>query len=148
MIRPVLRIRDVYPRSRILIFDHPRYRITDPKRQQKRGVKKNFCPTFFIATNITKLKITLFFKWGRKKNLANLQRITERFTQKIDIKLSKISVWDPGSRGQEGTGSRIRNTGYGSSPRLPTVSLIGDTQKRDNMPRGEEGRGCVVSKSY
>jgi hypothetical protein len=36
---PVLRIRDVYPRSRILIFSHPRFRIQ--KQQQKRGVKKN-----------------------------------------------------------------------------------------------------------
>ncbi len=35
---PVLRIRDVYPGSRILIFTHPRSRIQ--KQQQKRGVKK------------------------------------------------------------------------------------------------------------
>ncbi len=53
---------------------------------------------------------------------ANLQRIIELSTQKIVIKLSKIWVWvrdprsriqDPektysGSRGQKGTGSRIR----------------------------------------
>ncbi len=57
---PVLRIRDVYPVSRILIFTHPGSRISDPgsripdpgfrisdpgsriqKQQQKRGVKKN-----------------------------------------------------------------------------------------------------------
>jgi hypothetical protein len=31
------------------------------KQQQKRRVKKNFCLTFFVATNITKLKIILFF---------------------------------------------------------------------------------------
>jgi hypothetical protein len=58
---------------------------------------------------------------------ANFQRILELFTQKIVSKLSKIWVWypgsdiqdpgksipDPGSRGQKGTGSRIRirNTG-------------------------------------
>jgi hypothetical protein len=61
---------------------------------------------------------------------ANSQRIIELFNQKIVPKLSKIWVWDPGSgiqdlgfairkkpipdpgsRGQEGTGSRIRNTG-------------------------------------
>jgi hypothetical protein len=58
----------------------------------------------------------------KKKILANFQRIIELFTQKIVTKLSKISVWDPGSeirkkpildpgsRGQKGTGSRIRNT--------------------------------------
>jgi hypothetical protein len=51
--RPVLRIRDVYPGSRILIFTHPGSRIPDPgsrisdpgsriqKQQQKREVKKN-----------------------------------------------------------------------------------------------------------
>jgi hypothetical protein len=67
-----------------------------------------------------------------KKNIwANFQRIIELFTEKIVSKLSKIWVWDPGSeirdpekiysghpdpgsRGQKGTGSRIRirNTGY------------------------------------
>jgi hypothetical protein len=36
---PVLRIRDVYPGSRILIFTHPGSRIQ--KQQQKRGMKKN-----------------------------------------------------------------------------------------------------------
>jgi hypothetical protein len=35
----VLRIRDVYPGSRILIFTHPGSQIQ--KQQQKRGVKKN-----------------------------------------------------------------------------------------------------------
>ena len=59
----------------------------------------------------------------------NFQRIIKLFTQKIVSKLSKIWVWDPGSeiwdpgfeirdlektypgsRGQKGTGSRIRNT--------------------------------------
>jgi hypothetical protein len=59
----------------------------------------------------------------KKKIWANFQRIIELFTPKIATKLSKIWVWDPGSeilekpipdpgsRGQEGTGSRIRNTG-------------------------------------
>jgi hypothetical protein len=56
----------------------------------------------------------------KKKIWANLQRIIELFTQKIVTKLSKMWVWDPrsgirkkpipdpGSRGQKGTGSRIR----------------------------------------
>ncbi len=60
----------------------------------------------------------------KKKIWANFQRIIELFTQKIDTKLSKIWVWDPeskirdpektysGSRGQKGTGSRIRNTDF------------------------------------
>jgi hypothetical protein len=66
------------------------------------------------------------------KDRANFQRIIELFNKKIVKKLSKIWVWDPGSeirnprsgirkkpipdsgsRGQKGTGSRIRirNTG-------------------------------------
>jgi hypothetical protein len=68
-----------------------------------------------------------------KKIWANFQRIVEVFTQKIFNMLSNIWVWDPGSeirdpektysgsripdpgsRGQKGTGSRIRirNTDY------------------------------------
>jgi hypothetical protein len=57
---------------------------------------------------------------------AIFQRIVELFPQKIVSKLSKIWVWDPrsgirkkpildpGSRGQKGSGSRIRirNTGF------------------------------------
>ncbi len=70
----------------------------------------------------------------KKKIWPNFPRITAVFTQKIVTKLSKIWVWDPGSgirdpgsgirkkpipdpgsRGQKGTGSRIRirNTGTG-----------------------------------
>jgi hypothetical protein len=37
--------------SRILIFTHPGSRI--PKQLQKRGVKKIYCHTFFVATNFT-----------------------------------------------------------------------------------------------
>jgi hypothetical protein len=60
------------------------------------------------------------FEMLKKKTWANFQRIIELFTQKIVSKLSKIWVWDPrsgirkksipdpGSRGQKGTGSRIR----------------------------------------
>jgi hypothetical protein len=57
----------------------------------------------------------------KKKIWANFQRIIELFTQKIVSKLSKIWVWDPGSeiwkkpildpgsKGQKGGRSRIRN---------------------------------------
>jgi hypothetical protein len=40
------------------LFVNPGSRIQ--KQQQKRGVKKISCPTFFAAKNITKLKIILF----------------------------------------------------------------------------------------
>ncbi len=105
--------------SRILIFTHPGSRISDPgsKNSNKRQVwKKSVVIPFYVATNFTKLKIILVLKrwiW------ADFQRIIEPFTQKIVTKLSKILVWDPGSRknlfripypgsrGQRGTGSRI-----------------------------------------
>jgi hypothetical protein len=49
----VLRIRDVYPGSRILIFTHSGSRIPDlgsriQKQQQKRGVKKNLLLNIFF----------------------------------------------------------------------------------------------------
>ncbi len=53
-LHPVLRIRDVYRGSWILIFIHPGSRIQ--KQQQKRGVKKNLLSTFYVATNFTKLR--------------------------------------------------------------------------------------------
>jgi hypothetical protein len=55
----------------------------------------------------------------KKKIWANFQRIIELFTQKIATKLSNMDLGsgirkkpipDPASRGQQGTGSRIRNT--------------------------------------
>jgi hypothetical protein len=82
----VLRIRDVYPGSRI------------QKQQQKRGVKKNY----------------LIFEILKKKIWAIFKRIIELFTQKISqcsqnkgfgSGIRKKSIPDPGSRGQRGTGS-------------------------------------------
>jgi hypothetical protein len=121
----VLRIRDVYPGSRILIFTHPGSRIPDPKTaSKKRGEKKIFCQTFFCSHKFHKIVNYFIFEMLKKKIWANFQRILELFTQKIVTKLSKILVWDPGSgkklipvpgsRGQKGTGSRIRirNTGF------------------------------------
>ncbi len=67
---PVLRIRDVYPGSRILIFTHPRSRIPDPRSRipdlgsripdpktptKERGEKKLVVVPFYVATNFTKL---------------------------------------------------------------------------------------------
>jgi hypothetical protein len=121
----VLRIRDVYPGSRILIFTHPGSRISDlgsriQKQQQKRGVKKFDVIPFNVATNFNKIVQYFSFEVLKKKIWANFQRIMDLFTQKIVPKLSKVWVWDPrsgirkkpipdsGSRGQKGTGSRIR----------------------------------------
>jgi hypothetical protein len=91
----VLRIRDVYPGSRIRIFSHPGSRIQ--KQQQKRGVKKIFCHTFLCSHKFHKIENYFSFEVLKKKIWANFQRIKELFTQKIVTKLSKIWLWDPGS---------------------------------------------------
>ena len=108
----MLRILDVYPGSRILIFTHPGSRIPDPKTVTKeRGEKKFVIILCFVVTNFTKLNIVIF-EMVKKKILASFQRIVEVFTQKIFNMLSNIWIWDPGSgildpgsRGQKGTGS-------------------------------------------
>jgi hypothetical protein len=107
-LKSVLRIRDVYPGSRILIFTHPGSRIQ--KHQQKRGVKKNLMHTFLCNHKFYKIVHYFSFEVLKKKIWANFPRIIELFAQKIVTKLSKVWVWDLGSRGQKGTGSRIRNT--------------------------------------
>jgi hypothetical protein len=46
-----------------MIFEHPGSRIK--KQQQKRRVKQNYGPTIFVAINITKLKMILFYGGGK-----------------------------------------------------------------------------------
>ncbi len=84
----VLRIRDVYPGSRILIFTHPGSRIQ--KQVEKRGVKKNFLSNIFLQPQISQNVNYLILELLKKKNWAKFQRIMELFTQKVVTKLSKI----------------------------------------------------------
>jgi hypothetical protein len=57
----VLRILDVYPGSRILIFTHPGAWIPDPKIATKERGEKNFVVIpFLVATDFTKLKLFYF----------------------------------------------------------------------------------------
>ncbi len=134
----VLRIWDVYPGSRILIFTHPGSRIPDPgsripdsgsKNSNKReGWEKICCHNFLCSHKFKKIANYFSFEGLKKRIWANFQRIIDLFTQKIVNKLSKIWVWDPGSgkkpipdpgsripdpgsRGQKGTGSRIPDPG-------------------------------------
>ncbi len=120
----------------IILVERPWFlpsRIPDPKSATKeRGEKIFVVIPFFIAINLT--ICDLFYVWNAEhKNAGHFQRIIELFTQKFVTKLSKIWVWDPGSetrkkpipdpgsRGQKGTGSRIRirNTGRGVIHDLP-----------------------------
>jgi hypothetical protein len=58
-------------------------RISDTRIQatKEKGAKKFVVLSFFVATNITKLKILLYFEQAKKKLWANLQRIMQLFTQ-------------------------------------------------------------------
>ncbi len=85
---PALRIRDVYPGSRILIFTHPGWSDLGSRIQkqlQKRGMKKKFVVIpFFVATNFTKFLIILFLNCWRKKfgsNFKELQNILPKKSQ-------------------------------------------------------------------
>ncbi len=100
--RAVLRIRDVYPGSRILIFAHPVSRIPDlgsriQKQQQKRRVKKKLLSYLICSHKFHKIENYFSFELQKKKILTNFQRILELFTQKIVTMLWKIWVGDPGS---------------------------------------------------
>ncbi len=122
----MLRIRDVYPGSRIQIFTHPGSRISDPgsriqKEQQKREVKKISCHTFSCSHKFHKIVNYFSFEVLKKKIWASFQRIIEHFTKKVVKKLLKIWSWDLGSeirdpekpysgsriQGSKSTGSRI-----------------------------------------
>jgi hypothetical protein len=85
----VLRIRDVYPGSRILIFTHPGSRIPDlgsripdPKTAMKdRGEKKLVVIPFFGAINFTKLNYFIF-EMLKKKNLGQFSKKYRTFYPK------------------------------------------------------------------
>jgi hypothetical protein len=132
---PGSRISD--PGSRI---SDPGSRISDPgsriqKQLQKRGVKKICCHNFLCSHKLHKIANYFSFEVLKKKIWANFQRLVELFTQKIVTKLSKIWIWDPrsgiwrnpipdpGSRGQKGTGSRIRIRNTVSSQCFRSLSV-------------------------
>jgi len=85
-------------------------------QQQKRGVQ-NFCLSYLFCSH-KKHKIENFINFElvvKKKIWANLQRFLELSTQKVVIKLSKIWVWEPGSRIQGSKRHRIPDPGSGSA---------------------------------
>jgi hypothetical protein len=109
----VLRIRDVYPGSRILIFTHPGSRIPVPKTATKeRGEKKLDVKPFYVATKFNKIVNYFSFEVLKKKIWANFQRIIELFTS-LPKKLSKSSSkYGLGIRDPEKihSGSRIQGS--------------------------------------
>jgi hypothetical protein len=113
-----LRIRDVYPGSRILIFVHPGSRIPDPTSTKEEG-NKSLVSYLFVATNMTKFKFDLFLNRYRKNLSQFTKNYSAFFLQKLPLRSQKygFGIRDPGSRkslfripdlrsrAQKGTGS-------------------------------------------
>ncbi len=88
-------------------------RIPDPgsKNSNKReGWKKISCHTFLCSHKFHKIENYFSFEVLKKTIWANFQRIIELFTTKIVTKLSKIWVWDLGSKIRDPSGSRIQGS--------------------------------------
>ncbi len=102
----VMRIRDVYPRSRILIFSHPGSWIQNSNKRE--GWKKISCHNFLCSRKFHKIANYFSFELLRKKIWANFQRIIELFNRNCQSRIQdpRSGIWkkpipDPGSRGQK-----------------------------------------------
>ncbi len=99
----VLRIRDVYPGSRILIFPipDPGSRISDPKNSNKREGWKKFCyQTFFCSHKFHKIEFYFVFEMRKKQIWAKFQRIIEVLSlKKLSLSSQKygLGIRDPRS---------------------------------------------------
>ena len=76
---PELRIQDLYPRSRILIFSHPGSWIQNSNKRE--GLKKISCHNFLCSHKFHKIANYFSFELLKKKIWANFQRIIELFNQ-------------------------------------------------------------------
>jgi hypothetical protein len=93
----VLRIRNVYPGSQILIFTHFGSRIPDPKTSTKeRGEKKLVVKPFFVATNLTKLKL---FYFTNAEEFGNLGQFSKNLAKNLSLSSTKygVGIRDPRS---------------------------------------------------
>jgi hypothetical protein len=111
-LKPVLRIRDVYPRSRILIFSHPGPWIQNSNKRE--GWKKISCHNFLCSHKFHKIANYFSFEQLKKNIWANFHRIIELFNPNCQSRIQdprsgirKKPIPDPGSRGQKGTVSHI-----------------------------------------
>jgi hypothetical protein len=107
-LQAVLRIQDVYPGSRILIFVHPSSRAglgsRIQKQQQKRGVKENCCPTFFCSHKNHKIENYINFELAKKNNLDQFTKNCRTFyPKKLSLSSQKYGF------GIRDTGSEIRD---------------------------------------
>ncbi len=169
--------------SRIPDPDFYPSRISDPgsriqKQQQKTGVKIFiFFKPFFVATNFTKLNIILFLICWRKKFGPIFQELLKFLPTKLSPSPQKygFGIWDPrsgirkkpipdpGSRGQKGTGSRIRirntvfmskssdpdryesvSTGFGYGSRYRSGKMIWTGSRSFSLVRRHKDATCVI----
>jgi hypothetical protein len=104
--------------------------IPDPKTAIKERGETNFVVLpCFAATNITKLKIILFFKLVKKKIWANLQRVIELLPKKLSLSSQtyRFGIRDPrsGIRKKTYSGSLIQGqTGTGTATLLEMLKKI------------------------
>jgi hypothetical protein len=93
----VLRIRDIYPGSRILIFTNPRpgSRIPDPKTATKKGEKKFCCHTFFCSHKFHKTENYFIFKMLKKKKLGKFSKNYRTFYPKFSLSFQKYGFGNP-----------------------------------------------------
>ncbi len=79
-------------------------------------------PTFFHPESefFPSLICIKEFKYFNPKMVSKLQEIWSRFFNP-DPDPDFLPISDPGSRGQKGTGSRIRNTGFFESPYITNL---------------------------
>ncbi len=118
--KAVLRIRDVYPGSRILIFTHPgsripdlRSRISDPgsKNSNKReGWKKICCHTFFCSHKFHKIENYLIFEMLKKEFGPFFKEFYNFLLKKLSLCSQKygFGIRDPRVKKAPDSGSRIR----------------------------------------
>ena len=132
-----------------MIFPHPGSWISDPgswiqKQQQKRGVKKNLLSYLFFSYKFYNIVNYYIFEMLDKKMWLNFQRSTERLPKKLSqsfknmglgsgIRNKPIPDPDPGSMGQKGTGSRIRNTAKNLASKFAFFSFTSYGQYRTYM---------------
>jgi hypothetical protein len=95
----VLRIRDVYPGSRILIFTHPGSRIPDPKTATKERGKKNLLSFLFCSHKFHKIDHYFSFEMLKKKFGSIFKELYNFLPKKLSLSSQKygFGIRDPGS---------------------------------------------------
>jgi hypothetical protein len=97
MLKPVLRIRDVYPGSWILIF-HPS-RIPDPKTSRKERGEKKILSYLFCSHKFHKIENYFIIEMVKKKIWPSFQRIIELLPKNLSLSSKKygfrIQIRDP-----------------------------------------------------